>query len=74
MLCPEGTAKEWDVSAFNLRIVKTKTMRKTINADKEEWIILDDFEGERLEWEVRCVFFDKEICTRGCHWFPCMLA
>ena len=52
MLCPEGTAQEWDVSAFNLRVVKTKTVRKTINADKEEWAITGDFEEKRKEWEL----------------------
>lgn len=52
MLCAEGASQEWDVSAFNLRVVKTKTVKKTINADKEEWCIIDDYEQMRKEWEL----------------------
>lgn len=41
MLCAEGSAQELDVSSFNCIVTKFRTIRKTADADKEEWAILD---------------------------------
>lgn len=42
MLSPEGTAEELDVSAFNCTVLKSKTVRKVQDADKEEWYLLEE--------------------------------
>ena len=41
MLVPEGKGKELDVSAARCVVRRAMEMRKTANADKEEWDILD---------------------------------
>ena len=40
-----------DVSAFNCRVVKTKCYKKTENADKEEWLVAEDYTAacERMQ-------------------------
>jgi hypothetical protein len=42
MLASEGTAEELDVSAFNCTVLKSKTVRKVQDADREEWCLVDD--------------------------------
>lgn len=37
VLAPEGTAAELDTSAFNCTVIKSRTVRKVQDADKEEW-------------------------------------
>ena len=39
MLAPEGTAPELDLTAFNVTVLKSSTIKKTQNADKEEWAL-----------------------------------
>jgi len=39
VLTPEGAEKERDVSAFNLKVVKCRTVKRVQDADKEEWVI-----------------------------------
>eukprot|EP00041_Stephanoeca_diplocostata_P027077 m.739801 g.739801 ORF g.739801 m.739801 type:complete len:1039 (-) comp23110_c0_seq5:3234-6350(-) len=41
VLAPEGTAAELDTSAFNCTVIKSRTVRKVQDADKEEWCIVD---------------------------------
>eukprot|EP00039_Didymoeca_costata_P006096 m.87487 g.87487 ORF g.87487 m.87487 type:complete len:779 (-) comp13109_c0_seq5:72-2408(-) len=48
MLAPEGQVPELDVSAFNCRVIKSRTVKKTPNADKEEWCILDEAFNEQF--------------------------
>jgi hypothetical protein len=41
-LVPEGEAEELDISALLCTVVKTKAMKRTTDADKEEWLVMDE--------------------------------
>jgi len=48
-LVPEGEAEEIDTSAQQCTVVKSKTMKRVSDADKEEWLILVESPEELAE-------------------------
>jgi len=51
-LVPEGEAEEIDTSALQCTVVKTRAMKRTTDADKEEWLIVEETDEARRKARI----------------------